>query len=684
MKKTALLLSLVTCAGSLHADVKLPAILSADMVLAKSAKTPVWGWADPGEAVVITLGEKNARVTAGADGRWRTELDLSASAPGPFELIVQGKNRIAVPNVVVGEVWLASGQSNMEWGLHSTNGAKEEIVSSANPLLRQFQVKRSLAMEPLENCEGKWRIAGPLTSPGFSGVAYHFGKKIQNELGAPVGLINASWGGTPIEGWISLNGIDSVPELKATREKLWEDIKTHPARRDQWAADFKAWLQRTGREDRPTTDVAPYVAPDAALDDWTPLTKLGVIRASDEGSGMGAIWVRRTIDIPADRAGKIMWIELGPVTGFETVYWNGKQVMKRTPDNHPGAGFHRTGPEYAVPAKEVAQGVNTLAVRIYAPEVPAKFWSHVKAATNTYPGEWVSKIEYALPALTPAEQSSLPEQPKVLLDRSKVASQLYNGMIHPVAGYGISGAIWYQGESNIDRGYQYRTTFPLLIADWRRAWGRGEFPFYFCQLANHNAKSSKPAESKWAELREAQTMTLSVANTGQAVLIDLGESRDIHPRNKKDVGERLALVALANTYGRDLVYSGPAYTGVKIEGARARVLFKHTGGGLVAKPLSEKYPEIAHQNLHAPLVRNSPRSELEGFAICGEDRKWVWADAKIAGDTVVVWSDQVPAPVAVRYAWADNPTCNLYNAAGLPASPFRTDDFPAVTRDVRY
>ncbi|MET0262775.1 MAG: sialate O-acetylesterase, partial [Rariglobus sp.] len=330
MRKIILLLSLIACAGALRADVKLPAIISADMVLAKTAKTPVWGWADPGEAVTITLGGKTARVTAGADGRWRIELDLSASGQGPFELVVQGKNRIAIPNVVVGEVWLASGQSNMEWGMHSTTGAQEEIAASANPLLRHFQVKRALSMEPLEDCAGSWRIAGPQTTAGFSGVAYYFGKKIQTTLGAPVGLINASWGGTPIEGWISKDGIDSVPELKVTRERLWDEFNHQPARRDQWAVNFKAWLKQTGREDRPPADVAAYAAPEASLADWTPLTKLGVHRATNEGSGMGAVWVRRTIDLPADRAGKSFWIELGSITGFESVYWNGELVTQVT------------------------------------------------------------------------------------------------------------------------------------------------------------------------------------------------------------------------------------------------------------------------------------------------------------------------------------------------------------------
>lgn len=265
-----------------------------------------------------------------------------------------------------------------------------------------------------------------------------------------------------------------------------------------------------------------------------------------------------------------------------------------------------------------------------------------------------------------------------------MAGFLFNGMIHPILPYAISGVIWYQGESNAGRAYQYRTAFPLMIADWRKHWNQGDFPFYFCQLANYMAKKPEPGDSAWAELREAQAMTLARANTGQAVLIDIGESGDIHPRNKKDAGERLALIALAKDYNKSIPYSGPVYDSMNIAGGKATIKFKHVDEGLVAKPLPETFVVKSQTNETAPLVRNSPASQLEGFAICGEDKKWVWADAKIDGQTVVVWSDKVPAPVAVRYAWADNPTCNLYNTAGLPASPFRTDDFPPTTKDAKY
>jgi sialate O-acetylesterase len=257
-------------------------------------------------------------------------------------------------------------------------------------------------------------------------------------------------------------------------------------------------------------------------------------------------------------------------------------------------------------------------------------------------------------------------------------------MIHPILPYAIRGVIWYQGESNTSRAYQYRTAFPLMIADWRKLWNQGDFPFYFCQLANFTPKSSEPGESTWAELREAQSMTLKVPNTGQAVLIDIGESGDVHPRNKKDAGERLARIALAKDYGKSITWSGPVYDSMKINNGKATLTFTHVDGGLAARALPDTYPVISEFEETAPLVRNSPQSPIEGFAICGQDRKWAWADAKIEGDQVVVWSDRVPAPLAVRYAWTHNPTCNLYNRAGLPASPFRTDDFPPTTLDVKY
>jgi len=498
-----------------RAGVILPAIFSHHMVLQRSEKVPVWGKADPGEEVAVMLGNQSTGMKAGADGKWKVELNLSKAGPGPFEMVVTGKDgRITIADVVVGEVWVASGQSNMEVALKDSTGSASEIPVSANPLLREFHVKPMASRELLEDCQGEWVIAGPDTSAKFSAIGYSFAKRLQNELRLPVGLVHASLGATPAEAWISSDSLDRVPGLKAARERLWN------------------------RES---------------------------------------------------------------------------------------------------------------------------------------PKEKVLKPDGA--ALVFSEQN-LPPQ--------KIAGFLFNGMINPIIPYAIRGVIWYQGEGNSGRAVQYRTTFPLLITDWRERWGCGEFPFYFCQLANFQKKQAGPAESTWAELREAQSMALNLPRTGQAVLIDIGESDNIHPLNKREAGERLARIALAQDYGRKIPSSGPAYHSMKTEGSRIRLAFVQTEGGLVASPLPAVYDVNTAAGKTAPLVRNSPDSELEGFTICGEEGKWLWANAKIDDGAVLVWSDQIDRPVAVRYAWADNPTCNLSNGSGLPASPFRTDDFPELTKDKIY
>jgi len=493
-----------------RADVCLPAILSEHMVLQKTAKVPIWGKADPGEKITVTLDGQRATATAGAGGRWMTSLDLAKSGPGPFEMTVEGKNRLMISDVLVGEVWVAAGQSNMKWALGTqTIGAEKEIAQSANPQFRQFRVAKVESDTPKEEALGQWVVATPQTTPEFSATAYYFAKRLLGELKVPVGIINTAVSGTPVEAWLSMQAVDTVPHLKEARERAVAALKASK----------------------------PAVAAAA---------------------------------------------------------------------------------------------------------------SKPKARHATEP------------------------------------SCLFNGLIHPILNYGIAGIIWYQGESNEDRAWQYRFVFPLLIQDWRNQWKQPNRPFYFCQLANFKQKQKQPSESAWAEIREGQSMALKLPNTAEAVLIDIGESNDIHPKNKQETGTRLANVVLANHYGKAIPFSGPVYESMKVEGDKIRVAFTHTEGGLVAKALPATYIVKTTAGLTAPLVRNSPKSELEGFAICGADHKWVWADAKIDGTDVLVWSDQVPAPVAVRYAWADNPTCNLTNAAGLPATPFRTDDLPALTRDVLY
>lgn len=660
------------------ADVQLPAIISDHMVLEKAARVPIWGTADPGEEVSVSLAGQTVKTTAGPDGKWRVNLNLSESAPGPLQMTVQGKNTLTIDDVLVGEVWVASGQSNMAWTLANTLGAAEEIARSANPHLRQFVVPRNPTKDPQDNCGGSWVTASPETAGAFTAVGYYFGKTLQKDLQTPVGLINTSVGGTPSEAWTSAEALDSVPELKAGKDRIHSIIQNHPELQKKWVQDFAAWLKKTDREDRPTADVSAFAAPDVSTDGWVPVKLPGSL----SGPGLpaaGAIWLRRTVDIPEKAAGSKMGLNLGAIQGFDSTYWNGHLIKHLTYDKYPGTGFLRRFGEYTIPGELVKAGPNTLAIRIYEPVNAPEFANPPKVGEISLAGQWLAKPEFALPALDKTALAAVPAPPKNPPNPQNVPTYLFNGMIHPIVPYAISGVIWYQGESNAGRAWQYRTAFPLMITDWRTQWNQGDFPFYFAQLANYQAKKDTPAESSWAELREAQSATLSLPHTGQAILIDIGESGDIHPRNKKDVGERLAKIALARDYGKSLPYSGPVFKSATVEDGKIRLSFSHTDGGLRAAPLPETYDVHTGSKKTAPLVRNSPASELEGFAICGEDRQWVWAEAKIDGETVLIWSDKIPAPVAVRYAWADNPTCNLVNGAGLPASPFRTDTFPAAT-----
>lgn len=664
-----------------QADVKLPAIISDHMVLQKSSVVPIWGKADPGEEVKITLNGKTATAKTTADGKWMTSLDLKDSPSGPFEMTVEGKNKLTVSDVLIGEVWVASGQSNMEWVVANTTGASTTIANSANPLLRQFLVKKNPSNKALEDTTGTWVTASPETTAGFSAVGYFFARKLQSELKVPVGVVHTSWGGTPSEAWTSVEAIDGVPDLKASRERTWAAVADFPEKKRAFIDQLGVWTKENAREDRPTADTSAFVGAAVPTEGWISVKIPGPV-APHGLPDAGVVWLREEIDIPEKPTANLSLVI--PINGFESIFWNGKLLQQTTPQNFPGLGSPRRGGPLDIPPADVLQGKNILAIRVYAPVEPATFFAEPKAGAISLAGEWLSKEEFSFAALDPQKRATAPQPPTNPPSPQNVASFLFNGMINPIVPFAINGVIWYQGEANAGRAFQYRTAFPLMISDWRKQWNRGDFPFYFCQLANFKPKNSAPGESAWAELREAQSTTLALPNTGQAVLVDVGESADIHPRNKKDVGERLAAIALAKDYGKKVPFSGPVYDSKKVANGQVTLSFRHADGGLVAKPLPATFSVKSQTNESAPLVRNSPQSELEGFAICGEDKQWVWADAKIQGDTVIVWSGKVPAPVAVRYAWSDNPTCNLFNDAGLPASPFRTDDFPLTTLNAKY
>jgi len=506
-----LVLGTIAAMSATHclANIRLPAIIGDNMALQTGDRIRLWGWADPNEEIKISVSWRDAKWPIQADetGKWQ----FAMAAPvvgGPYTITFEGKNTVTVKNILAGQVWVCSGQSNMEWPVRNSANSELEIANAKYPSIRLFTVEKAVADQPQEDCKGKWVECNPETVPGFSAVAYFFGRELHQALDQPIGLINTSWGGTPAEAWTSLPMLEENPNFEPILTRYKDAVAAYPQAMAKYKEDLGKWNEAAAK-------------------------------AKAEG--------------------------------------------KPTPGNRPGAPF---GPGH--------------------PHSPAG---------------------------------------------------LYNGMIAPLMPYTISGAIWYQGESNAGRAYQYRELFPTMIKSWWNNWGQGDFPFLFVQLANFMEVKDTPGESAWAELREAQMMTLDIPNTGMAVIIDIGEAKDIHPKNKQDVGKRLALWALANTYDKDVVYSGPLYKSMEKNGDKILLHFDHCDGGLVAKG----------------------GEPLKGFAIAGEDRKFVWANATIEGNTVVVTSSEVANPLAVRYAWADNPVCNLYNKAGLPASPFRTDTWPGVT-----
>lgn len=495
------------------ANVKLPSVIGDNMVLQQGMDVPLWGWEQPGQKVTVkgSWGGETRQTTADADGKWMVKIKPPA-AGGPYEIAVTGQDTVNLKNVLCGEVWVCSGQSNMEFALTQAANGEAEIEAANYPHIHLFTVQKKVSQKPMKDCKGKWLECSPHTAWGFSAVGYFFGRELYKQLNVPIGLIHTSWGGTLAEAWTSKEYLQMNRDFKPILERYKKALEVYPKASKRFREEMKKFEQTAAK-----------------------------LKAE------------------------------------------GKRVPRRPRFQRP------MGP-----------------------------------------------------------------------DNQNSPSGLYNGMLAPIIPYGIAGVIWYQGESNASRAYQYRQLFPTMIKCWRDSWRQGDFPFLFVQLANFMKVVAEPTESEWAELREAQLMTLSLPRTGMAVIIDIGQADNIHPTNKQDVGKRLALWALAKTYGKDIVYSGPIYSSMDIKDNRIILHFKHTGGGLKAKD-----------------------GPLKGFAIAGADRKFVWADAKIEGDTVVVSSDKVKEPVAVRYAWANNPVCNLYNAEGLPASPFRTDIWPGLTAERR-
>ncbi len=639
------------------ADVRLPALVGSHMVLQREQPLRVWGWAAPGESVSVSVGSANARATAGTDGRWSVELPAQP-AGGPFRMAVAGRNTIELTDVWIGEVWLASGQSNMEFPLARASGGAEAAQAGCDGL-RLFTVAKATSLTLKDDVSGEWSACDASTAGAFSAVAFYFGQDLQRALRVKVGLIHSSWGGTPAEAWTSRASLSAEPALRSLVSEF-EAALADPQAQARHVANLEAWEKANYRQDAGHQGAsAGWQRPETATSDWARME----LPQLWEKAGLaidGAVWFRRRIEIPGEWSGKALTLSLGALDDLDVTYFAGEEVG-RTGRETPGHwGVPR---KYAVPARLAKAGPALVAVRVFDQAgdggfagAPSQLWiapADGSSAPLSLAGTWEHKVEHAFPP-RPVDYATQPRSPS--RDNPNSPTVLFSAMIAPLTPFTLRGAIWYQGESNAGAAHQYRTLFPVLIRDWRRAWGRGDFPFLFVQLANYQARADQPGESSWAELREAQTMTLSQPSTGMAVAIDIGAADDIHPTNKRDVGLRLARWALADTYGKPVSKSGPLFESAQAEGAALRVRFRD-GAGLTT---ADGRP---------------PRR----FALAGADRQWRWAEARIDGDTVLVSSPEVPQPVAVRYAWADNPEATLRNEEGLPASPFRSDGWPGLT-----
>ena len=628
------LLSLTT-----FGKVRLPSFFSDGMVMQRNMPIPVWGWTDQDEKVTVQFRGKTYAVDAVKGVKWSLRLDPQ-QAGGPYELLVSASNTVTISNILIGDVWLCSGQSNMEYELYkSAEIYPTQIASAANPLIRHFKVARKTDFNTNTDVgtEDGWQQADSNTVLNFTAVGYFFATSLHERYKVPIGLINCSYGGTPAEGWMHEDELMDFPAYRAKAigfkdPALVQSIITRDKKlADDWNAAINALDIGTQQH---------WEADAVDLKDWKSMQVPGYWpdQGLDERGG-AVVWFRKEINIPADMVGKEAVLRMGCIVMRDVTYVNGKKV---------GTSSNKyVARKYRIPAGLLRAGRNVIAVRVlnevgmggFIPDKPYRL--EVGEMPIALEGQWQYRLSASVAPLQREQTTRFQDQP----------SALYHGMLEPLVGYGIKGVIWYQGESNISRAQEYHRIFSRLISSWRREWAQGDFPFLFAQLANNNPVKAEPSDSRLAALQEAQAMTLALPKTGMAVINDLGEWNDVHPLNKLDVGRRLSLAAFRVAYGdSSTVHSGPTVASVSRRQGTVVIGFSNTGSGLLAKG----------------------GGALKHFAISADGKKFVWANARIEGDSVIVWHDKVPVPAAVRYAWADNPQgANLYNKEGLPAGCFR-------------
>lgn len=631
---------LISGAVASQAQIRLPGIIRDSMILQRDQPVRLWGWASPAEKVALVFKGKTYTTSTGADGRWHILL-APVKAGGPYTLKFIGKTTVQLKNVLFGDVWLCSGQSNMvhQMGLHDVRYA-QDIAEANYSQIRQFLVPtRTNLAKPDTDLAGRWQIAVGDRVKSFSAVAFFFARKLYQQTKVPIGIINASVGGTPIEAWISEQGFKTFPDVLET-------IKNNR----------NAAVNGTGRVgtavkapdtpvDKGLTAQVKWFDPGYRPRGWRTINIPGYWEDQGIKDLNGVVWYRRVLDVPASMAGKAAKVFLGRIVDADELYINGIKVGNTT--------YQYPQRRYSVPAGLLKQGKNLFVIRVtnnfgkggFVPDKP--YCLFAGKDTVDLKGYWQYKVGQVNRPM-PVGEWGITQH----IEPQNAPTALYNAMVAPITDYAIKGIAWYQGESNTGQPKRYERLLPALIGDWRSHFHRPELPFLYVQLPGFMDYNYLPSESQWAKLRESQLKTLRISNTAMVVTIDAGEWNDVHPDRKQVVGNRLALAAMAKVYGKAIEYSGPIFRSAAIMNDRIMVSFDHVGSGLVS----------------------NDGEDLAEFAIAGADKRFVWAEAKIEGDHIIVWSDEIKKPLYVRYAWADDPVQpNLYNKEGLPASPFRTD-----------
>ena len=637
MKKYFVLLLFILSTQFSFSQVQLPRLIRDSMIVQRDAKIKIWGWSSPNEKVKITFNKKDFKTNADGSGNWSLLLP-AMKAGGPYTMNIDASNHITLKDILIGDVWLCSGQSNMvhQMSLHAVRYA-DEVANANNPQIRHFWVPNITNMQgPQKDLPGGyWKSANPTDIGEFSAVAYFFAKKLYEKYHVPIGLINASWGGVPIEAMMSEDAFKEFPNILSTVQK------------NKDTAYINGLNRRTGTgnppprpEDKGLTE--KWFDPSYSPKGWRNINIPGYWEDQGIKDLDGVVWYRKEIDVPASIANGVAKVFLGRIVDADALYINGRQVGNTT--------YMYPQRRYSVPAGVLKPGKNLFVIRVtnnsgkggFVPDKP--YYLFANNDTVDLKGYWQYKV-------------GLANQPFRFggggggggIAAQNQPTALYNSMIAPLVGYAVKGFVWYQGESNTGRSEEYAKLQPAMITDWRLKWNQPTAPFLYVQLPGFMEYNYLPTESQWAQFRQAQLKSLNVPNTAMAVAIDLGEWNDIHPDRKKDVGDRLALAAEKIAYGENIVYSGPIYQSQQIDGNRVTLSFSNIGTGLIT----------------------NDGEEPSEFAIAGADKKFFWAKAKIEGDKVVVWNDAVANPMYVRYAWADDPVNpNLYNKEGLPASPF--------------